>query len=221
MTGLTEPELDIVSRAAAHVVAACEAAGFDVYDPRGSTSPDQHPEVSAAEVYATDRARISHSDVLVCIADRPSFGVGLEVTIAQARMVPVVLVAHRDMPLSRMLAGSPGLTEVVRYDEPVDIAEPLTEVLDKLRADIVPSLRSARDDELRLIADALATRLAGQPSRHRRLVHSMAPDTEGAAPWSARDLQTFNPSLAELLAICDELGEPLGSRILDLIEVAK
>ena len=49
----------------------------------------------------------------------------------------------------------------------------------------------------------------------------MAPDTEGAAPWSARDLQTFNPSLAELLAICDELGEPLGSRILDLIEVAK
>ena len=110
MTGLTEPELDIVSRAAAHAVAACEAAGFDVYDPRGSTSPDQHPEVSAAEVYATDRARISHSDVLVCIADRPSFGVGLEVTIAQARMVPVVLVAHRDMPLSRMLAGSPGLT---------------------------------------------------------------------------------------------------------------
>jgi hypothetical protein len=47
--------------------------------------------------------------------------------------------------------------------------------------DIVSSLRPARDDELRLIADALATRLA----------------------------------------ICDELGEPLGSRILDLIEVAK
>ena len=221
MTGLSEAELASIGRAADHAATACEAASFEVYDPREETSPDQHPDVPAAEVYATDRARISESDVLVCIADRPSFGVGQEVTIAQARVVPVVLVAYRDMPLSRMLTGSPGLTQVVRYDEPEDIAQPLTDVLDRLRADIVPSLRTARNEELRLIADALAARLAGQPSGHRRLVHSIAPDTEGAAPWSDRDLQTFNPSLAELLAICNELGEPLGGRILDLIEVAK
>ncbi len=85
----------------------------------------------------------------------------------------------------------------------------------------MPSLRSARDDELRLIGDALARRLAGRPAERRRVVHSIAPDSGGSAPWSDRDLQTFNPSLAELLAICDELGEPLGARILDLIEVAK
>ena len=196
------------------------AAGFEVYDPRDETSPDQHPDVPAAEVYATDRARISESDVLVCIADRPSFGVGQEVTIAQARVVPVVLVAHRAMPLSRMLTGSPGLTHIVRYDEPDDIPEPLTGVLDTLRADIVPSPRSDRDDELRLVADALARKLADRPAERRRLVHSIAPDSRGSAPWSDRDLRTFNPSLAELLAICEELGEPLGPRLIDLIEVA-
>ncbi len=84
MTGLSESELAAIGQAADHAGAACEAAGFAVYDPRDSTSPDQHPDVPTAEVYATDRARISQSDVLVCIADRPSFGVGQEVTIAQA-----------------------------------------------------------------------------------------------------------------------------------------
>ena len=160
MTGLSESELAAIGQAADHAGAACVAAGFEVYDPRDETSPDQHPDVPAAEVYATDRARISESDVLVCIADRPSFGVGQEVTIAQARVVPVVLVAHRAMPLSRMLTGSPGLTAIVRYDEPEDIPEPLTDVLDTLRADIEPSLRSDRDDELRLVA-----RRAGQEAR--------------------------------------------------------
>ena len=104
MTGLSGSELAAIVQAADHAGAACEAAGFEVYDPRDETSPDQHPDVPAAEVYATDRARISESDVLVCIALAICEELGEPLG---PRLIDLIEVATRPLPRRRRLPWTP------------------------------------------------------------------------------------------------------------------
>ena len=63
-----------------------------------------------ARVAATGGAR-----VVIAYAGIPSFGVGIEVELAREHGVPVILVAERERPVSRLLLGNPAVVEVVRF----------------------------------------------------------------------------------------------------------
>src|SRR5207244_9247645 len=52
---------------------------------------------------------------LIAYAGIPSFGVGIEVELAREHSVPVIVVAERERPISRLLLGNPAVVEVVKF----------------------------------------------------------------------------------------------------------
>src|SRR5207253_4532323 len=85
------------------------------YLPHRVTDPITATHLDARTVFEIDRAHITAAAVLIAYAGIPSFGVGIEVELARERGVPVVVVAERDRPVSRLLLGNPAVVDVVRF----------------------------------------------------------------------------------------------------------
>jgi hypothetical protein len=68
-------------------------------------------------VYEIDRAHVTSAAVLIAYAGIPSFGVGIEVELAREHAVPVIIVAERDRPISRLLLGNPAVVDVVKFGD--------------------------------------------------------------------------------------------------------
>jgi len=92
-----------------------EAANLRAYLPHRVTDPIAQAHLDPRAVYEIDRAHITGAAVLIAYAGIPSFGVGIEVELARERGVPVVVVAERDRPISRLLLGNPAVVDVVRF----------------------------------------------------------------------------------------------------------
>ena len=92
-----------------------EAANLRAYLPHRVTDPVAQAHLDPRAVYEIDRAHITGAAVLIAYAGIPSFGVGIEVELARERGVPVVVVAERDRPISRLLLGNPAVVDVVRF----------------------------------------------------------------------------------------------------------
>jgi len=91
------------------------AAGLRPYLPHRTTDPIAAAHLDPRTVYDIDRAHVISAGVLIGYAGLPSFGVGIEVELAREHGVPVVIVAERDRPVSRILLGNPAVVEVVRF----------------------------------------------------------------------------------------------------------
>jgi len=92
-----------------------EAALLRAYLPHRVTDPLTAPDLDPRAVYEIDRAHVTGAAVLIAYAGIPSFGVGIEVELAREHGVPVIVVAERDRPISRLLLGNPAVVEVVRF----------------------------------------------------------------------------------------------------------
>src|SRR2546423_5428510 len=92
-----------------------EAAGLRAYLPHRVTDPVGAAHLDPRSVYEIDRAHVTGATVLVAYAGIPSFGVGIEVEVAREHAVPVIVVAERDRPISRLLLGNPAVVEVVKF----------------------------------------------------------------------------------------------------------
>jgi sigma-70-like protein len=92
-----------------------EAALLRAYLPHRVTDPLTAPDLAPRAVYEIDRAHVTGAAVLIAYAGIPSFGVGIEVELAREHGVPVIVVAERDRPISRLLLGNPAVVEVVRF----------------------------------------------------------------------------------------------------------
>src|SRR5256885_5889117 len=92
-----------------------EAAGLRAYLPHRVTDPVAAAHLDPRSVYEIDRAHVTTAAVLIAYAGIPSFGVGIEVEVAREHAVPVIVVAERDRPISRLLLGNPPSVEVVRF----------------------------------------------------------------------------------------------------------
>src|SRR5437773_264351 len=92
-----------------------EAAGLRAYLPHRVTDPVAAAHLDPRSVYEIDRAHVTNAAVLIAYAGIPSFGVGIEVELAREHSVPVIVVAERERPISRLLLGA-GLRDLVgRY----------------------------------------------------------------------------------------------------------
>src|SRR5207237_10795688 len=107
-----------------------ESAGLRAYLPHRVTDPVAASHLDPRAVYDIDRAHVTGSRVVVAYAGIPSFGVGIEVELARAHGLPVILVVERDRTVSRLLLGSPAVAEIVRCAH-----------LDALRRALLPSAR--------------------------------------------------------------------------------
>jgi len=95
LTGLSESEDHEVRRVVDNIRAiAAEkefaTPRFEVYWPGDHTHPKQHADVSASQVYVTDRSRASTNDFIILFCGAPSFGVGQENEIATQAGVPAI-----------------------------------------------------------------------------------------------------------------------------------
>src|SRR2546429_7024628 len=92
-----------------------EAAGLRAYLPHRVTDPVAAAPLDPRSVYEIDRAHVTSAAVLIAYAGIPSFGIGIEVELAREHSVPVIVVAERDRPISRLLLGNPAVVEVVKF----------------------------------------------------------------------------------------------------------
>src|SRR5213592_610748 len=92
-----------------------EAAGLRAYLPHRVSDPVAAAHLDPRAVYEIDRAHVTSASVVVAYAGIPSFGVGIEVELAREHAVPVIVVAERDRPISRLLLGNPAVVEVVKF----------------------------------------------------------------------------------------------------------
>jgi hypothetical protein len=92
-----------------------EAAGMRAYLPHRVSDPVATAHLDPRAVYEIDRAHVTSAAVLIAYAGIPSFGVGIEVELAREHGVPVIIVAERDRPISRLLLGNPAVVEVVKF----------------------------------------------------------------------------------------------------------
>ena len=92
-----------------------DGARLRAYLPHRVTDPVTAANIEPRAVYEIDRAHITGARVVIAYAGIPSFGVGIEVELAREHGVPVILVAERERPVSRLLLGNPAVVEVVRF----------------------------------------------------------------------------------------------------------
>ena len=77
---------------------------FNLYWPGDFTHPVNHKQISAKQVYITDRSRASAFDFIVLFCAEPSYGVGQENEISTQAGLPAIRLAPEGM--SRMMLGS-------------------------------------------------------------------------------------------------------------------
>src|SRR5205085_552771 len=82
LTGLDADARDAIMFASSKIADLAKGYRLYVYQPRKATDPLLHSDVSASAVYKLDRKRVLAADLLIVIANRPSFGVGQEIEIA-------------------------------------------------------------------------------------------------------------------------------------------
>src|SRR2546421_12387518 len=109
-----------------------ESAGLRAYLPHRVTDPIAAAHLDPRSVYEIDRAHVTTAALLIAYAGIPSFGVGIEVEVAREHAVPVIVVAERDRPISRLLLGNPAVVEVVKFAD-----------LDGLRRKLAAALTAA------------------------------------------------------------------------------
>ena len=113
--------------------AVCREEDIELYEPRKKTNLVHHPEVADAEGFRTDRERVLNSDLLIHLCHYPSTGSGEELDFAHNALLPIILISHRDMRVSRMVTGIPSLKLHISYSEPEELRSELKDRLLEIR----------------------------------------------------------------------------------------
>ena len=133
LTGLTEKERLRLVAVSNIVNLVCNDLEIDLYEPRKATDPVEHPDVKATDVYNMDRERVLRSDLLVHVADFASTGAGEELDFARSALIPIILIAHGDTRVSRMVTGIPAFNLMLTYTSLDDLRDELRDRLTEIR----------------------------------------------------------------------------------------
>jgi sigma-70-like protein len=125
-----------------------EASGLRSYLPHRVTDPATAGQLDPRTVYEIDRAHVRAAAVVVAYAGIPSFGVGIEVELAREHGIPVILVAERERPISRLLLGNPAVVEVVRFADLDGLRRSLGDALTRTAAAPRDGARPVVTDDL-------------------------------------------------------------------------
>src|SRR2546430_2115307 len=106
------------------------STGLRAYLPHRVSDPVAAAHLDPRAVYEIDRAHVTSAAVVIAYAGIPSFGVGIEVELAREHGVPVIIVAERDRPISRLLLGNPAVVELVKFGDLDGLRRALTAALE-------------------------------------------------------------------------------------------
>ena len=133
LTGLSARDRAQLIRVSEVIRTVCQGLEIDLFQPRLATDPVDHPEIPAEKVFADDRERVLSSDLVIHVADYPSTGSGEELDLASGALVPIVIVAHGSVRVSRMILGIPALKLTLTYTGLDDLQHELRERLTEIR----------------------------------------------------------------------------------------
>jgi transcriptional regulator with XRE-family HTH domain len=139
LTALTPTEHAVLKRVVNDIkdIAADErfaSLPLEIYWPGDHTHPVEHPNLSAMQVYLTDRSRASTHNFIVLFCGKSSFGVGQENEIASQAGIPAIRLIP-EKGISRMMAGSFVRAIDVKYEGAIDtgVRIPRNAMLDALQ----------------------------------------------------------------------------------------
>ncbi|PYP85795.1 MAG: hypothetical protein DMG65_20130 [Candidatus Angelobacter sp. Gp1-AA117] len=134
LTGLTDEQREVVFTISDLIAEVCKSHHIDLYEPRkGGTDPQKNPDVADSKVFQIDRERVLHSDLLIHLCHFPSTGAGEELGFAYSSLIPILLVAHEESHVSRMITGIPSLKIKLAYKSLKDLERQLEDCLLELR----------------------------------------------------------------------------------------
>ena len=133
LTGLSEVQRQRLFAVSEIVSKVCKDLEIDLYQPRLASDPIEHPQVSPEDVFNMDRERVLSSDLVVHVADFASTGAGEELDFALAALIPIILIAHGDTKVSRMVTGIPAFKLTITYRDLDDLKDELRERLTEIR----------------------------------------------------------------------------------------
>ena len=133
LTALTSEQRKHLIAVSEIVESVCADLEIDLYEPRKVTDPVNHSQVSAEDVFNMDRERVLSSDLVIHVADYASTGAGEELDFALAALIPIVLIAHGDTRVSRMVTGIPAFKLMITYNDLGELSQVLRERLAEIR----------------------------------------------------------------------------------------
>ena len=133
LTSLTSAQMNHLIALSETVESVCAELEIDLYEPRKVTDPVNHPQVPPEDVFTMDRERVHNSDLVIHFADYPSTGAGEELEFAQTALIPIVLIAHGDTKVSRMVTGIPALKLEITYHDLRELKQALWSRLSEIR----------------------------------------------------------------------------------------
>ena len=133
LTSLTSEQMSHLIAVSETVASVCTDLDIDLYEPRKVTDPTKHSQVAPEDVFRMDRERVLNSDLLIHVADYASTGAGEELEFAQSALIPIILIAHGDTRVSRMVTGIPALKLEITYDDLLDLEQALWSRLSEIR----------------------------------------------------------------------------------------
>lgn len=210
LTGLPVVTRDFIAFASSKIAEVCKKFEIYVHQPRKATDPILHKDIKPEVVYALDRKRIVDADVLIVIANDPSFGVGQELEIAGSYGKPVILLRREGVIVSRMVTGGLfNLIDDITYSTPEDLER-------KLRSSLKNSIESLRSWELRnaLMEKSLPAEIGPILRKCREQSNYTLPEAANAAGISSyllstienRPVQFHNVGLCTLINLSNLYG---------------
>ena len=228
LTGLSSDDRAHLVRVSEAIEKVCGGLEIDLFQPRLATDPIDHPDVSAEVVFASDRERVLRSDLVIHVADYPSTGSGEELDFALGALVPIVIIAHGDARISRMVTGIPALKLTITYRDLDDLRDELRERLTEIRPILEERKLAFSQFDKNLVGnkvrisreDLLLTREEVAKHSGEVLTVERIRDIEGSND------KVSNPSLLELRTLATvlkttvaDLVEPdLGERMIALLQ---
>src|SRR5712691_3083651 len=125
-----------------------EGAKLGAYLPHRVTDPVSAAQLDARTVYEIARTHVAAAAVVIAYAGIPSFGVGIEVELARERGIPVIVVAERERPISRLLLGNPAVVELVRFGDLESLRRSLAAALGRVTATLRDGSRTVVADDV-------------------------------------------------------------------------
>ncbi len=216
LTGLTDVQQDHLVKVSDIVASICEDLDINLYEPRKATDPIQHPDVSAEDVFNIDRERVLSCDLLIHVADFASTGAGEELDFALGALIPIILIAHGDTKVSRMVTGIPAFKLMITYRDFDELGLELRQRLTEIRPILEQRKLVFSNFDKNMVGNKVRiTREESRLTKEDVATHSFKLLTVDRLRQieSSRD-SISNPSLLELRA----LAAILKTTVADLVE---
>src|SRR3989442_14972043 len=191
LSDLTEEEYEnLNTQVYDRVAKICFDVGLTCYRPHKSTTTPSKG-MPHGKIWKIDYERVSGAGLVVAYIGKPSLGVGSEIEMARTAGVPVVLLCEGDKQerLSRLILGNPAVKDMIVFEHPDEIDDPLRKALYKefsLRnLDAVAEDESWPHTDYKKLVKVLTAEVEGQKYRNKSIKPLTKDDWKGI--W--RDLK--------------------------------